>query len=147
MGDFNLDVKMELRPDYLYKNHLSQLTDFVTTNNLVQLVNFVTWTRTINGIRKESTLNHIYTDNDTLVNEVTFKEPTFGDHNLVIAKLPIAPENNSVSFCKRNWHKYSPRFIIENIVLKPVNSNCNVQSQWNALEHYLVTAADHSNGN
>ena len=52
MGDFNLDVKMELRNDYLYKGPYCLLTDFTTRNNLVQLVNFVTWTRTINGVKR-----------------------------------------------------------------------------------------------
>ena len=85
MGDFNLDVKMELRNDYLYKTPFKLLTDFTTQNNLTQLVHFTTWTRTINGIKKESTLDHVYTDNDALVRDLTFKVPTFGDHNLVIA--------------------------------------------------------------
>ena len=61
MGDFNLDAEMELRQDYLYKVPLGLLTEFSTQNNLVQLVNFKTWTRTINGIKKESTLDHVYT--------------------------------------------------------------------------------------
>ena len=81
---------------------LSHLTDFTTQKNLVQLVHFKTWARTINGIRKESTLDHIYTDDATLVTEVTFKVPTFGDHNLVIAKLSIRTYNSSVAYCKRN---------------------------------------------
>ena len=57
MGDFNLDVEMENRQDYLYKGPLSNLTDFTTQHNLLQLVHFKTWTRTINGVRKESTYN------------------------------------------------------------------------------------------
>ena len=69
MGDFNLDGKMELRNNYLYKGPYNLLTNFTTRNNLVQLVNFATWTRTINDVRKESTLDHVYTDY-TLVNEV-----------------------------------------------------------------------------
>ena len=52
MGDFNLDAKMELRNDYLYKVPHSLLTDFLTLKNLVQLVNIPTWTRTINGVKK-----------------------------------------------------------------------------------------------
>ena len=66
--DFNLDAEMELRQDYLYKVPLGHLTDFSTLNNLVQLINFKTWTRTINGIKKESTLDHVYTNDATLVN-------------------------------------------------------------------------------
>ena len=103
MGDFNLDVEMEHRNDYLYKGPLNLLTDFPTQKNLVQLVQFKTWSRTINGVRKESTLDHIYTDDATLVTEVIYKVPTFGDHNLVIAKLTIRADNSSVPYCKRNW--------------------------------------------
>ena len=86
MGDFNLDAKMLHRQDYQRNIPLKLLTDFALANDLSQLVEFSTWTRTINGVRKESILDHIYTDNDTLINEVTFKVPIFGDHNLVIAK-------------------------------------------------------------
>ena len=55
LGDFNLDVEMEHRPDYLNRIPLSLLTDFATQNNLTQLLHFKTWTRTINGVKKEST--------------------------------------------------------------------------------------------
>ena len=61
-------------------------------NNLVQLVNFVTWSRSVNAVIKESTLDHIYTDNVSLVNEVTFKDPTFGDHRLIIFNLGYAKQ-------------------------------------------------------
>ena len=71
-------------------------------------INFVTWTRSINGVKKESTLDHIYTDNGTLINEVTFKVPTFGDHCLVIAKLYTKAERTLVSVCKRNWRIIMP---------------------------------------
>ena len=84
---------------------------------MAQLVKFTTWTRTINGVRKESTLDHIYTDNDTLVNDVTFNVPTFGDYNLVIAKLSLKSSINTVSICKRNWRNYSPSTLIDNITI------------------------------
>ena len=74
MGDFNLEVKMELRPDYSYKIQLGHLIELVSTNNLIQLVNFNTMSRTINGVRKESLL-HIYTNELANVRNVTFKEP------------------------------------------------------------------------
>ena len=107
MGDFNLDVEMEHRNDYLYKGPLKLLTEFTTQKNLVQLVQFKTWSRTINGVIKESTLDHIYTDDATLVNDVFYKVPTFGDHKLIVAKLSIRNENSSVAYCKRNWRNYS----------------------------------------
>ena len=60
MGGFNLDVKMEMRPDYLYKTPLSHLTEFANAKNLTQMVSFSTWCRTINAVRKESLLDHVY---------------------------------------------------------------------------------------
>ena len=60
MGDFNLDVRMELRPDYSYKTQLGHLTDFVLANHLILLVDFTTWSRTIKSKWKESFLDHVY---------------------------------------------------------------------------------------
>ena len=73
LGDFNLDAEMELRQDYAYRIPFKLLSDFKTENNLVQLIDFKTWTGTIIGVRKESTLDHIYTGDATLVNEVKCK--------------------------------------------------------------------------
>ena len=112
MGDFNLDVGMELRTDYLYRVPFSHLTDFITQNNLFQLVNFKTWTRTISAVKKESTLDHVYTDDVTLVNNVFSKIPTFGDHLLVILQLNLKIETNTASICKRNWNNYTPSAFI-----------------------------------
>ena len=60
MGDFNLDARMSNRQDYLRKEPLKLLNDFALVNNLSQIVNFCTWSRTINGIKKESLLDHVY---------------------------------------------------------------------------------------
>ena len=52
MGDFNLDAKMELRPDYNYLNMLESLKSTMQNNQFFQIVNFNTWTRTIKGLKK-----------------------------------------------------------------------------------------------
>ena len=107
--DFNLDARIELRNDYIYRYPFSFLSNFVIEKNLVQLVNFETWTRTINGIRKESTLDHIYTDDPSLVNQLTFKIPTFGDHYLIIAQLNIMPKTHSLLSQKETGPNTPPR--------------------------------------
>ena len=60
LGDFNLDAGMEARQDYVYKMPLELLSNFALEKNLLQLVNFNTWSRNINGVRKQSCLDHIY---------------------------------------------------------------------------------------
>ena len=43
LGDFNLDARMEFRPDYDRKIPLAQLSDFAVRNNFLQIVDFNTW--------------------------------------------------------------------------------------------------------
>ena len=71
MGDFNLDVRMELRPDNSYKTQLGHLTDFVLANHLILLVDFTTWSRTIKSIWKESFLDHVYINDIANVRNVS----------------------------------------------------------------------------
>ena len=54
LGDFNLDARMESRPDYDRKIPLAQLFNFATELNFIQIIDFDTWSRVINGI-----INHI----------------------------------------------------------------------------------------
>ena len=63
------------------------MNDFALSNNLSQIVDFCTWSRTINGIRKESLLDHVYVNNPAVINTVTFETPLFGDHVLIIVNL------------------------------------------------------------
>ena len=87
MGDFNLEGGNNLRPDYTNKFLLNTLKNFATESNLIQIVDFNTWSRTINGIKKESLLDHIYLNNVETLLAVYFDTPIFGDHVLVMATL------------------------------------------------------------
>ena len=103
LGDFNLDANMTNCLDYGRRIPLKFLSDFAIQNNLSQIVNFNTWTRTINGTKKESLLDHIYVNNPALVSEVTFITPTFGDHVLIIAMLNFTFKPTIEVLMKRNW--------------------------------------------
>ena len=50
----------------------------------MQIVNQCTWSRVISGVFKESLLDHIYVKNYECVQNLTYFEPTFGDHKLII---------------------------------------------------------------
>ena len=65
---------MEHKNDYGYKLPLNHLTEFTSTNKLFQIVNFCTWSRTVNGVKKESFLDHIYTDDVALVKKTYFSK-------------------------------------------------------------------------
>ena len=133
MGDFNLDVNKDIRPDYSSKIPLGHLSKFVNDNNLTQIVDFNTWSRTINGQRKESLIDHIYTDDITLVGSLTSKIPTFGDHLLLIVELEILNGENAEQTVKRNWSGYSQSGLVNRLIFNELN-NHNVQSQWDYIK-------------
>ena len=82
---------------------------------LIQIVNFKTWSRVINGVKKESLLYHIYTNDITLLNNFHFETPIFGDHVIAIVTIPlknsIRPSTNCVT--RRDWRSYSVSTVIE----------------------------------
>ena len=54
---------------------------------LTQVVNFPTWHRNINGIDKESTIDHIYLKDTTEIATLVNITPEIGDHELIILEL------------------------------------------------------------
>ena len=87
LGDFNLDARMEGVNTYNYKQLLYNLTNFATENNFQQIIDFSTWSRVINGVRKESLLDHVYVNCLVLIKDVQQVEPVFGDHVLATVEL------------------------------------------------------------
>ena len=83
------------------------MNDFALSNNLSQIVDFCTWSRTINGIRKESLLDHVYVNNPAVINTVTFETPLFGDHVLILVNLNMSHIASNLVLQKRNWPCYS----------------------------------------
>ena len=129
----------DLSNDYSYKQPLETLNHFVLEHNLFQIVNFPTWSRTINGIVKESLLDHIYVKNITTIFETSFEIPTFGDHAIVVATLNLyfnKPTPTSPTQ-KRSWKDYSSLVLNELLsifdapTMLTLNENCNVQEMWN----------------
>ena len=147
IGDFNLDASMEYRNDYYSKKYLRSLTNFSIEFNFEQIVTFDTWSRTINGTRKSSILDHIYTNSSAMVSNVNFDTPTFGDHVLVMATLVMRKFKDSKMTFKRNWKNYTPSCAAE-VVMRTLNvisnqfDNLNVQEQWNEIERVMIESAD-----
>ena len=148
MGDFNLDARMSNRPDYLRKEPLKLLNEFALHNNLSQMVDFCTWSRTINDVKKESLLDHVYANNPAMVNLVTFETPFFGDHVLIVVNLKMKSPS-SIDLCqKRNWSSYSKEKIVDKIIGYLTSHNIlwptlNVQEHWNCLELVILESLDY----
>ena len=142
LGDFNLDVKMQYRSDYPYKNIFVDLTDLVARHNFNQIITFPTWSRTIKNVVKESTLDHIYCNNATLIRNCDYIKPIFGDHVLAFVEINAAKPIAKKTF-RRKWKNYTPALLIERLShMDLCFENDTVQEYWNSLENVLINIID-----
>jgi hypothetical protein len=61
--------------------------------SLIQLVKFPTWSCVINNVKKCSILDHVYTNDKTLVKNLSSFEPHGGDHLVVTFDLKETLQN------------------------------------------------------
>ena len=126
LGDFNLDARMDMRPDYDHKIPLSILTDFALENNLIQIVTETTWSRIINGIKKESLLDHVYANNIETIINVSLSRPIFGDHALVMVEIVSKSLPDQKVTTSRNWKNYDAEKVKCNLLtsLSRIDEKC-----------------------
>jgi hypothetical protein len=106
MGDFNLDWSKRDIQSYQFNSYFELFSNVLDVKSLVQMVNFPTWSRWVKGVMRESTIDHVYANNPTLISEVTNQVPHFGDHLAIIVNyLEEKPPIKLTQ--KRNWHHYS----------------------------------------
>ena len=106
-------------------------------NNLLQLVNFNTWSRNINGVRKQSCLDHIYLNCIETIVSVNQICPTFVDNLLVHVELNLKDVTPANFVYKRNWKHFDPTVLNQRLhdSLESLYwQNLNVQEHWNVLE-------------
>ena len=111
------------------------------------MVNFNTWSRVINGIRKESLIDHVYVNEPSSITNVKSLEPTFGDHLLIIVDLIFCTLKSTKNKIIRQWGGYSVNSI--NVKLSALlmeltepDQFVSVQNHWNLLEFVLIKATD-----
>ena len=70
-------------------------------------MSFNTWSRNINGIKKESLLDHVYVNSIPAIANVNYVTPTFGVQVLVMVKLDLKVDKVVKTQQRRNWRGYS----------------------------------------
>ena len=66
--------------NYCHKNLFNDFEEELSAFNLIQMVNFVTWSIMVGLERSSSILYHIYVRDPTVMLNLKFTEPFFGDH-------------------------------------------------------------------
>lgn len=142
VGDFNLDDDKRYQTDYVNRRLFEILNEYFDQLDLIQLVKFPTWSRLVNASLKSSVLDHIYTQDITLVNNIQSYKPLIGDHLIVSFNLNEQIPKPKL-LLRRNWQFYSKEKLLAE--LSKVDFNCDtfdVQSYWNQLELKIVNIVD-----
>ena len=142
LGDFNLDYNKIYDVNYSQQNMFDDFDDNLAMFNLVQIVNFPTWSRLVGQTLRSSIIDHIYVRDPTLVFNLSFVQPTFGDH--VMIKFSINGKRTApIPVERRDWRRYSSGLLIDR--LNGVDWNIgidDVQNFWNEFESKLVRIID-----
>jgi hypothetical protein len=73
--------------NYHFKNYYNYMEERMELHNLIQMVNFPTWSRVVNNVLKESTIDHVYTAKPTSIIDLTSIKPFFGEHHVVMFNI------------------------------------------------------------
>ena len=142
LGDFNLDDSKRYSIDYNLKNMFLDLENAISKFSLHQMVNFVTWSRYVNQTLKTSILDHIYTNDSTIVDNLNSFQPNFGDHLMVFFDLSVQV-NKPTETLKRDWRHYSKNLLC--VELSKIEWCCDidsVQEMWNTFENNVINVID-----
>ena len=142
MGDFNLDEFKHHDVSYRLNNFFESLDSSFDPLNLIQTINFPTWSRTINNIKKESLLDHVYIKNPLTLRNIRHCKPLIGDHCLISFDLCCTPHVPEIVL-KRCWKAYTKEILISK--LQTVHFELDIedtQSIWNSFENKLIDIID-----
>ncbi len=142
LGDINLDWAKKGQKSYQFQKYFDYMDEKFCNKNFMQVVDFPTWSRNINGVLKESTLDHIYTQDPTSLIDLYSVAPCFGDHLLLIFGLSTK-KIKKTAIRRRSWINYSREALCKLIQQEDWTiEDDTVQGTWNLFENKLVNILD-----
>ena len=142
LGDFNLDFNKIHINSYPFSHLFDQLLATFDPLGLHQLINFETWSRFVNGVKRFSIIDHIYTNHPELFSNITSTLTDVGDHRLISCNI-MARKIADTTILKRDWRRYNKDILVNKLqnVNFNLNSN-NVQEAWNHFENVIINVID-----
>ena len=96
IGDFNLDSSKRNEQNYQHHHLHDLLDDYLDDHNLIQIESDFTWTRIVNNNVKTSTLDHLYTNDMSIVKKFVNEKQAISDHNLICATIDYNLRRNNL---------------------------------------------------
>ena len=143
IGDFNLDFKKSYDPFYGHHLLYELLHSTFEPLGLIQLIKFETWARFVNGTKRSSTIDHIYTNDPFKITNIKANETEIGDHLLITCKI-MGTTNPPKPVMRRDWRFYSKEILV-NMLSKTINTQLKpntVQCTWNYFENQMINTID-----
>ena len=142
IGDFNIDDGKRLDTNYACYNYFNDVDEIFAEYNLMQLIDFATWSRVVNNVIKESTLDHLYVRDSTIVSNLKSCKPCFGDHLLITFEVCTKAQGQT-ELQKRDWRNYSKIALCEKLEEVDWDIGADtVQACWNIFENKLINVID-----
>ena len=107
LGDINLDASRKHDPSYNLHALYETWSEMENEMHLCQLVKEYTWARPHQGQLRKSILDHVYTNNITLVSDIKVLSVSIGDHCPVVVTMDNIVQKVEKYVNYRNWRGYS----------------------------------------
>ena len=108
IGDFNLDSSKRMIQNYNQNTVYRILDEYLDEYNLNQIETNSTWSRIVQNSLHESTLDHIYTSDPTIIKNYSNTKQAISDHNLISINIKLLHEKNNSTkkVLVQDWSKY-----------------------------------------
>ena len=142
LGDFNIDYSKRFDAEYRLRGLFGSFDEFLGDVGLIQMVNFPTWSRVVQNTYRDSILDHVYCLDPCMIENMHDKQPTFGDHRLVVFSLQCG-KSKVEQIMRRDWRKYSKDLLNSRLASIEWHTEIDsVQQYWNVFEQTLVSVVD-----
>ena len=142
LGDINLDYNKIYNNAYPFSHLFDHLLETFNPLGLQQLVNFETWSRFVNGVKRFSNIDHIYTDHPELITNLTSTVTDIGDHKLISCSIRVVKAAKKI-IVKRDWRHYTKEKLVNKLRNVDFETNINnVQETWNRFENKIIDVID-----
>ena len=143
LGDFNLDQERRSDPSYHHSRLYGLWKEFEAQHQLSQMVKFVTWSRMDRGSLKTSLLDHIYTNDEGLIDSVTELSSLTSDHCPVLAVLALKTFSKIRRIWTRNWKNYNKENLLSQLALQNWDIRCTeAEDFYDEMEQKIMVAFD-----
>jgi len=143
LGDFNLDHNRRGDPSYHHSRLYELWKETETRHQLLQLVNFPTWSRLDRGTLKTSVLDHVYTNNNGLIDSISELSAIISDHCPIMATLSSKIRMCGRKISTRNWKDYTKEKLVSLLTQQDWEEKClDAEDYYDALEQKIMVVYD-----